>query len=319
MSTFQIFWLVLTGLMVIYLIIYIIWISKARTVAKMISFEAMQYCNEKTVVGTLQSSISTPFINYIRAGNIVMASATAIGGRESQQDAVQISAVKTSRGDRAFAILCDGMGGMQDGERASKLAINVLSSVLSTDTEASNVTDTIISALKEADGRIAALGDENGRTIRSGTTAVTAVIENAKLHWASVGDSRIYHLRDGAIKQITTDHNLMMKLKRDVADGLLSIEEAFSNPKRNALISYLGMGELHLIDSDKGYPDLRQGDFVLLSSDGLFKVLSEEEISRIVFTYSEDIKSAVKVLTETALLRGGYSQDNTTVVLIKNE
>jgi protein phosphatase len=249
---------------------------------------------------------------------ILTASGTHIGTREQQQDAVYVSDTVCFKREeeprpRVLGVLCDGMGGMEMGGDASRLVVESLAGNLPAIRACEDIGAFFENAIRNLDTEIA------GRYGRgtSGTTLAAAVVEGNRLYWVSVGDSRIYILRRDEIVQVTRDHTYMLKLKDEVNKGLITDEEANANPKKEALISYIGAGVVELIDSNKDPFLLESGDIVLMCSDGLTKSLSDEDIARIVSEHYGDIRETARLLPLFAFDAGIGSKDNTSVILIQ--
>jgi protein phosphatase len=204
------------------------------------------------------------------------------------------------------------MGGMVDGERASCIAVEDLSQHLDALVNYQDLPGFLENALRKIDRMIYQECGEG-----SGTTIVTAVILGNHLYWAAAGDSRIYILRNQQITQVTRDHNYSLLLEKDVEAGKITQEEALIHPQREALISYLGSGDVPLIDTNRTPIALEHGDMVLLCSDGLYKSLSDEEIRAIVWHFYGDIKEGAKRLPLIAFETGSGAKDNTSVVLMQ--
>ncbi len=108
----------------------------------------------------------------------------------------------------------------------------------------------------------------------------------------------------------------MLKLMEAVNAGNMTLQEAESHPKRNALISYVGSGEHLVIDCPPSAEPLRSGDTVLLATDGLYRTLSDGDIRTMLEDGSNAENTAI-TLVESAIARGGNRQDNTTVAIIR--
>ena len=145
---------------------------------------------------------------------------------------------------------------------------------------------------------------------------VAVLVENSRLYWASVGDSRIYILREKTLTQVTRDHNYMLRLQSMVDQGQITQEEADANRQREALISFLGIGNVSLLDVNMDPFLLQSDDIILLTSDGMTKVLSEEQIKDILSDNSS-VEDRAKKLVETAVEQNMRSQDNTTVAVLQ--
>ena len=239
-----------------------------------------------------------------------------LGNRESQQD----SLVCEQEGSFLMAAVCDGMGGMSGGEIASRLAVESFYDRLHRMAPASihEATGWIKEAFTAVDERIASLTDDTGKRIYAGSTAIITLLEGDKLHWGSVGDSRIYYIQGEQIRSLTRMHNYNLKLDEMIRRGELSREEKERQGERGeALISYLGIGGLPIIDTSRDAIRLNREDVVLLCSDGLYKTLEDEQIAAIVGECGGNMKVAAKRLCTEALRLAARKQDNTTVIAIR--
>lgn len=254
-----------------------------------------------------------------KAPEITSASFSIIGDRLTQEDAVYISTDRqllSAERKRVLAAVCDGMGGMANGGQASATAIQMIKDTfeqVQEDREV-NIPNFLISGMKTIDKTIHEFPKEGGRG--SGTTIVAVLVENDKLYWASVGDSRIYILREGTLTQVTRDHNYMLRLQSMVDQGQITQEEADTNRQREALISFLGIGNVSLMDVNMDPFTLQSGDIILLTSDGMTKVLSDEQIKDIL-SENSSVEDKARSLVETAVEQNMRSQDNTTVALLQ--
>ena len=146
---------------------------------------------------------------------------------------------------------------------------------------------------------------------------MAAIIEQNALYWLSVGDSRIYILRGKEIMAVNRDHNYRMRLDQALKSGEIT-KEVYEQEesKAEALISFLGIGNVSLMDINLDPFLLQPKDVVLLCSDGLYRTLPEEKIHEICVSHFPDAQTAADDLTETAVLSSLTSQDNTSVVVI---
>ena len=161
------------------------------------------------------------------------------------------------------------------------------------------------------------LCDDNGRPLGAGTTTVAVYIDNGCMDWISVGDSKIYVIRNNTIQCIVREHNYRMMLNDMYMKGEITLEQYRSEEhKAEALISFLGIGSVSLIDESENSLQLMQGDIILLCSDGLYKSLSEQMILAVISDNYFDMQRAADELTDAALRYSSKSQDNTTVVLL---
>jgi PPM family protein phosphatase len=204
-----------------------------------------------------------------------------------------------------LAAVADGMGGEARGDMAAQLAVDVLKEQ---DCLAEPIEATLASLLKEADAKIARVVVTTPSLEGMGATLTTVVVADDKVHWAHVGDSRLYLLRDNALKQITTDHSFLQTF---LDEGSITPEQAETHPFRNVLDQCVGCSECL---PDYGVFEIFSGDFVLLSSDGLHKFVPENEIVSIL-GLDTTLENHVATLIAAALERGG--KDNITVIVIK--
>ena len=210
--------------------------------------------------------------------HINMGISSILGTRKNQQDTV-FGAVD---GNRAIAVVCDGMGGMNGGELASQTAATILID----DYYNTTITDMREFFQKEAkkmDQAVNNLKNEDGRPLNGGTTVVAVVIENNKMYFLSVGDSKIYILRDNEILAVNREHNYRLSLDEKLKKGQITKEQYIAEEDQaEALISYLGMGNVSLMDINNEPFILQENDIVLLCSDGLYKRLPDKDIMQII-------------------------------------
>lgn len=251
---------------------------------------------------------------------IITCKYSATGNRQYQQDAVYVSGGKkiaANRKTRVMAAVCDGMGGMADGGRASLTAIDMLKSGFEKIEKDPNVNIPLFfrSGIKAIDRVIHDFPNEGGKG--SGTTMVAVITEENYLYWASVGDSRIYLLRGDRIELVTRDHNYYLKLMQMVENGQMTKEEAEQQRQKEALISFLGIGNVKLMDViDKPF-EMQPGDMVLLCSDGVTKTLSKDRIKMILKNEAVSMQKKAEILVEAAVRENTHSQDNTSVALLQ--
>ena len=251
----------------------------------------------------------------MKIGNLTYAVRSVIGNRDEQQDCVGILA----EGDSLLAVVCDGMGGLEGGALASSTSVSTLIEIFKKRDTTEKVSELYCYSVDVLDERISSFVDENGYRLNAGSTIVSVFVENGNFNWMSVGDSRLYLLRGDDIVQATRDHNYFLKLD----DMRQTIGEEFKPTdselaKGNALISFIGMGGIEIMDISMNPIALLPGDSILITSDGLFKVLSDMNIKEIIKT-NENIESAADSLLEMTEKLSPDDRDNISFVLIRAE
>ena len=238
------------------------------------------------------------------------------GTREYQQDAlnVEIRQDWETGETRIISVLCDGMGGLEGGERASRLAVSRMMDEL--DTSWNTYPDIYLDAAMDVNYEVRNLRDqETGRKLEAGTTLTAASIQKNQLYWCSVGDSRIYLYRQGVMQCLTRDHIYGNDLDEMAEKGEITAEQAENTPGRSALTSYLGIRNLERINYNQTSMELRPGDVILQCSDGLYRSLSEMEMAYTIQRCFPDMQKAADSLTSIAVGQPG-KHDNTSAVLL---
>ena len=215
--------------------------------------------------------------------------------------------------DSAFArapvfVVADGMGGAQAGEVASRLAIEAFERGLPDD---GSPEERLASRVREANQQIYERSKADRGRAGMGTTLTAAYVDEANVAIAHVGDSRAYLFRGGSLQRLTQDHSLVDELVRR---GKLTEEQAAEHPQRSIITRALGPEPDVEVDTWT-YP-ARPGDVILLCSDGLTSMISEERV-REVLAANENLDAAADALIHQANEAGG--RDNITVVLFRLE
>lgn len=238
--------------------------------------------------------------------------------RGNNQDAVFSMIASTTSNDDVpdfgLFIVADGMGGHQEGERASAVttrmvARHVLQEIFQSmleqsmgDPDRPPIADILREAIKQANDAVTTEIPDGG------TTATVAVVLGDLVYIAHVGDSRGYMITDDGIEQITRDHSLVQRL---IELDQLTPEEAAEHPQRNVL--YKAIGQSESLEADTITRRLQPHARLLLCSDGLWNLVMEDTIHEIVLRSSP--QQACNELVTLANERGG--PDNVTVVLVQ--
>ncbi|MBQ8625867.1 MAG: serine/threonine-protein phosphatase [Agathobacter sp.] len=212
-------------------------------------------------------------MNFLISGN------TDIGTTKStNQDSLSVKIINTNQGRMAFAILCDGMGGLDKGEVASASVIRAFDSWVRNDLPTlcnGPIEDYVLRSqweriITEQNNTIKRYGARQG--VRLGTTAVVLLLTQTRYYVLNVGDSRVYELTD-TIRQLTTDQTFVA---REVALGNMTEEQAEQDERRSVLLQCVGA-------SDEVYPEMTFGQtkanaVYMLCSDGFRHEITAEEI-----------------------------------------
>jgi protein phosphatase len=206
-------------------------------------------------------------------------------------------------------VVADGMGGAQAGEVASKIAVETFEGGLP---EQGTAEQRLASAVQQANERIHELSRAEHERAGMGTTLTAAYLDDdSNVAIAHVGDSRAYLFRDGSLQRLTQDHSLVDELVRR---GKLTEEQAAEHPQRSIITRALGPEPSVEVDTWT-YP-VRAGDVLLLCSDGLTSMISEERVAQALGSASS-LDAVAQQLIDEANEAGG--RDNITVVLFRLE
>jgi protein phosphatase len=204
-------------------------------------------------------------------------------------------------------IVADGVGGADAGEVASEYAseqtvVNYIANI-----DNPHLGQRLVNAMQVANTDLRQLVAERNENKRMATTMVATAITGQIAYIANVGDSRGYHWRSNALRQVTKDQSLVAKL---VEEGAITEAEAANHPHRNVILYSIGSEKTPQIDLFEVNLDL--GDKIMMCSDGLTRHVTDQEICNILG--SEDLDTAANHLIQLANERGG--QDNISAAII---
>lgn len=205
-------------------------------------------------------------------------------------------------------IVADGMGGHNAGDFASRFCVDTVTDQIKKSKRKTPV-GILEDAIKTANEELLLKAEEQSELDGMGTTLVAATIFNDTMYVANIGDSRLYVIND-QIKQITEDHSLVEEM---IKTGELPRKEARFHPNKNIITRALGSNKY--VSPDYFEVSIKEGDMVLMCSDGLSNMIDDEEIMNIVIEYSEDVELIGKKLIEKANEYGG--KDNIAIILIR--
>ncbi len=210
-----------------------------------------------------------------------------------------------------LGFVADGMGGHAGGKRASEEAARVITETLAAG--ASSGMDAgmrLRLAIEEANRKVWALPQTEPALHGLGTTVAALLVDGAVGHVAHVGDSRVYSIRNGTIEVLTHDHSYLNDL---AARGVALTDPAMRARYESVLTRAIGVAPT--VDVDVTARPLVAGDTFLLCSDGVYRVLSPEQLARIVADGGEDLDGTCDtIITRT---NDGGGPDNCTIVLLR--
>ena len=205
-----------------------------------------------------------------------------------------------------FAV-ADGMGGHRGGKVASQMIVGELRGLVQN--RATLDPDDLATLINVVNERVHEASLADFALEGMGSTCSLLLVRDSRAHVAHVGDSRVYLVRHGELTQITSDHRAVQEL---IDGGALTQAEAEQHPLRNMLTRSVGVDDE--VDVDRFDFELKQGDTLLLCSDGLTSMVGEREIANIL-KRAGDLDQAAAQLVGKANDSGG--QDNISVVLIR--
>lgn len=234
-----------------------------------------------------------------------------IGMRETQEDTCCV----TFHHNVVLATVCDGMGGYECGKLASETTAKLLhEKFVQVSAEDSSF---YTNSLDELDAKVYFLKDESHKRLKAGTTIASVMLRNGEISWFSVGDSRIYIIRNDEILQLTRDHNYREMLLDLLQNGSITVEQ-YENEQaqHSALTSYIGVGGVNLYDISKSPLKLKPQDKILLVTDGFYRTVPIENIPDFL---KGNISECMESLLREIQFSEDENRDNTTFILLKYE
>lgn len=216
---------------------------------------------------------------------------------------------------RGLLVVADGMGGHNAGEVASKMVVSIISDHLSGrqkffgeyNNSYSPSTNNLNSALRLANSAVLEAAEGSPQLQGMGTTVVAVIICGNRLSIAHIGDSRVYLVRSGNIEQLTDDHSV---INEQVKRGLITPEEAANSSTKNYLTKALGISAE--MEADLSELTLLNGDILLLCTDGLSNMISDEIMLELILV-AQKPDAICDLLINMANKKGG--KDNITAVI----
>ncbi len=223
--------------------------------------------------------------------------------RKHNEDAI------LDRGEIGLWVVADGMGGHAKGDVASQMIVESLKKIHE-GTSLPHYIDEIENRIVEANKKLVEKARESTKKVTIGSTVVIMLAYEKYFTYMWAGDSRLYRLRDGQTRQISTDHS---QVEQYIEQGLISREEALVHPHGNMITRAVGATDDFYLDMD--IQEMHRGDRYLLCSDGLTKHITDEEIDE--FLGNGDPKKCCEFLIDTTLSRG--AGDNVTAIVVDIE
>lgn len=240
---------------------------------------------------------------------ILISAAQDIGAREEQEDAVNASLPEQQEERGAICALSDGMGGLKNGMEAATAAVNAMVRVFRQSPPQESMERILLRGCREAERDVLRL---QARSERCGATLAAAMIRDGRCSFLSVGDSRIYLYRRGALIRLTREHRKGCVTEVRIGLGALP-EDARRDKAARRLTSYIGIDHLTQVDRSGGSFAVGPGDRVVLMSDGVFDTLPEEALARELMLPEE---LAANAIISRVLSRHLPCQDNCTVAIM---
>lgn len=208
-------------------------------------------------------------------------------------------------------LIADGIGGQGHGKLASMMTIDeIVKYIIKNNDNEIEKEKLLRNSVDYANGCVKRFSEENTQFSGMGTTLVAMLIDNGEAYVANAGDSRCYIIRNEIISQITIDNSYVQYL---LQKGAITVEEAQRHPQRNLITKAIGM--LDDVDVDIDCVKLYPRDILLLCTDGLTTMLSDEDILHIILKKNGNMQSIAEDLVKKAKENGGT--DNITAILVE--
>lgn len=234
-----------------------------------------------------------------------------IGTRADQQDSYGVSEPAAYPQNGVIAVVADGMGGLSNGRAVSSALVRALLEGFRKSDPRQNAADLLLEQAVRANAGVNQMlrGQE-----RSGSTLVSCVIRSGYLNFLTVGDSRIYLYRGGAMIQLNREHIYQEELATKAVNQAAPLQQVRGDRQAHALTSYFGIGTLPAIDRNDEGMKLLDGDKILLASDGVFGTLTQTQMEAAL---ALDVTAAAQTMGELIRQANRAHQDNNTAVVLE--
>ncbi len=242
---------------------------------------------------------------------IEYAKVSAVGDRHDNQDRAAIIVTEHA----ALMLVFDGMGGHSDGARAAQTGLETVESLFRAATlPLFDPQGFLYMTLARAHDEVVRLGADLEVDYRPRATCAACLIQEGGTWWGHIGDSRIYHMRDGSVLSRSRDHSHVEIL---IQEGAITEAEALDHPMRNFVECCIG-GDAPVPDmSITRKKPLRPGDVLLACSDGLWSGTSDEEIAELSRGADGTLGESLKALSVQAMSKNSPYSDNTTGTVLR--
>lgn len=242
---------------------------------------------------------------------IEYAKVSALGDREDNQDRAAIVVAE----EAGIMLVFDGMGGHENGAQAAEIGLKtVQDQFMAADLPIFDPQGFLYSSLSRAHDEVVRIGGNLAVDFRPRATCAVCLIQSSGCWWAHIGDSRIYHMRDGKVLRRSRDHSHVEVL---IQEGAITEEEALDHPMRNFVECCLG-GDAPVPDMSitRKIP-LKPGDVLLACTDGLWSGICDEEMAATATNPDMSLAESLKALSVRALTVNAPYSDNTTGTVLQ--
>lgn len=280
--------------------------------------KSVSLVDSRTQCPRYSDGIENYMIETFKDSSVRIGKVHAIGKRENQQDSFAYSDVADQQivEEKGMLLLvADGMGGMSNGAEVS--ATVAIESLRYFDTYdlTQNIPEYLENMAQYVNGQVNEFLGRDGIG-RSGSTLVAMHIKDHEIYWLSIGDSCIYLYRrkTNELMRLNILHNYGTQLNEMLMNGEMTLEEVMAEPNKHALTSYIGAGEIALIDQNYDPLMLEPGDRIVLMSDGI-ETVSEEDLCSILRYDVEEAALKLRYLIEQINKK---NQDNFTAIIVED-